>query len=412
MDYQQPTVSSLQKVEANHDVRDTHWPLIAGNENGASSFSFATTRWDPFVHADSGCTDDSTSYNPAANLRERFDQPVAVSSCYASSSPFTATPRQPFEPLDPHFLTSFEANNAVDRVAITRPQAQHLSGQVSVHRRPSSSMSVFSFKQPPQESRYYPQALSIEEKLALAQGEKDHNLQEWSGKNLITHHEARRNLVPRVMPKAEKTNALASIEHDKQHSQRALSKITEKVRKVFGRLCIKFTIDTEKDDESAHAQSPCASQPTYDLRFSTLSPAKLPPLPESTSAPSSQEFVDNSPHYHATHARTASSEDYFSQPPYPRTGIYYARRISPLASTSGAPSSSNSSIRARSPLAQEVQFRTNPETTFDSLLAPHKSGKGEVLKDSKYAQKVKTPKAGPSPSPKSKAKTRRLTKMP
>jgi hypothetical protein len=50
--------------------------------------------------------------------------------------------------------------------------------------------------------------------------------------------------------------------------------------------------------------------------------------------------------------------------------------------------------------------------TFDSLLAPHKSGKGEVLKDSKYAQKVKTPKAGPSPSPKSKAKTRRLTKMP
>jgi hypothetical protein len=54
-----------------------------------------------------------------------------------------------------------------------------------------------------------------------------------------------------------------------------------------------------------------------------------------------------------------------------------------------------------------VKFRANPETTFDSLLAPHKSGKGEVLKDSKYAQKVKTPKASPNLN----AKTKRLTKM-
>jgi hypothetical protein len=55
-----------------------------------------------------------------------------------------------------------------------------------------------------------------------------------------------------------------------------------------------------------------------------------------------------------------------------------------------------------------VKFRANPETTFDSLLAPHKSGKGEVLKDSKHAQKFKTPKASPNLN----AKTKRLTKMP
>ncbi|CAN9398047.1 unnamed protein product [Alternaria alternata] len=74
---------------------------------------------------------------------------------------------------------------------------------------------------------------------------------------------------------------------------------------------------------------------------------------------------------------------------------------------SGPPSSSDTSTRVRSPLLQEVKFRANPETTFDSLLAPHKSGKGEVLKDSKYAQKVKTPKASPNLN----AKTKRLTKM-
>ncbi|KAI5373221.1 hypothetical protein J4E82_008091 [Alternaria postmessia] len=109
------------------------------------------------------------------------------------------------------------------------------------------------------------------------------------------------------MPKVERTNALTTMEDDKQHSQRALSKLTKKV-----------------------------------------------------------------------------------------------------PSNSGPLSSSDTSTRVRSPLLQEVKFRANPETTFDSLLAPHKSGKGEVLKDSKYAQKVKTPKASPNLN----AKTKRLTKMP
>jgi hypothetical protein len=214
------------------------------------------------------------------------------------------------------------------------------------------------------------------------------------------------------MPKVEKINALAVIEHDKQHSQRTLTKMTEMVRKLFGLPRIKVTIDNMKDVESTYSQSRRASQSTYDLHSSTLSPPEPPPLPELRSTPSFQEFVNNTPHYNTSHMRAASSGDYFSQPRNPRTSTYNARRISLLASTSGPPSSSDSLPRVRSPLAQEVQFRVNPETTFDSLLAPHKSGKGEVLKDSKDALKVKTPKASPSPSPNSEAKTRGLTKIP
>lgn len=98
----------------------------------------------------------------------------------------------------------------------------------------------------------------------------------------------------------------------------------------------------------------------------------------------------------SAHMRAASSGDYFSlQPSYTQRKLgSHTRRISPLASSSScssssssssdsssfsSPSTADSSPRVRSPLAHEIQFRHNPAVTFDSFLAPHKSGKGEAF---------------------------------
>jgi hypothetical protein len=375
------------------ECRDDDWPLVAGNPDGASPSFFAASSRESLAHLVPGSTDDPTSYNLAPNLSEPFDQPVAVPFQDSSVTTFTATLQQCFEPLDPNFLTSFE--DLTYRSTNTDLQFQG-------HRRPSTPDSMWSYtpiRKPL--SRYYAEALSAEDKQALAQGEKNHNLREWSGEDLVTHHDARKGLVPHVMPKVEKSHALAGIEYDKQHSQRALSKMPEKVRHIFRRPRSSLTIDNAKDDEDARAHSGQYSQSTYDLRSS-----------ETSHTPSFQEDAEPHPHRHP-HARAASNGDYFSQSSGRRTSAYNTRRISPLASTSG-PASSNSSTRIGSPLSQEVRFRANPETTFDSFLAPHKSGKGEVFHDSENAMKVKTPKAShsPSPSPNLMAKARRLTKMP
>ncbi|KAF1836830.1 hypothetical protein BDW02DRAFT_566606 [Decorospora gaudefroyi] len=100
------------------------------------------------------------------------------------------------------------------------------------------------------------------------------------------------------------------------------------------------------------------------------------------------------------HTRAASSGDYFSQTPARRTA-HHSRRLSPLATSSGP--SSDSSTRVRSPLSQV--FQPNPETTFDSFLQPHKSGKGEAFRNAENAKKPKT-------SPEGSLKGKRLSKMP
>ncbi|KAA8618365.1 hypothetical protein PtrV1_07794 [Pyrenophora tritici-repentis] len=86
-------------------------------------------------------------------------------------------------------------------------------------------MSAFSFEQATtKKATYYSHALSSSDKLALAHGEKNHNHKEWTPKDLVTHHEARKDLVPGgVMPKMDKVRALAGIECDRQDSRRALA---------------------------------------------------------------------------------------------------------------------------------------------------------------------------------------------
>jgi hypothetical protein len=250
-------------------------------------------------------------------------------------------------------------------------------------------MSASSFEVSPKSQRYYAQALPAEDKSALSRGDKGHNLKEWSGKDLVAHHESRKALVPHVMPKVDKTNALAGIEHDKQHSQRALTKMADKVCKIFRAPRFKIT-DTTKEEEHAWLPAEHWNLSTTNLRSSSVSaPAPVsPPTP-----PFAVEGQGQS-----RHIRAASSGDYFSSQS-PRHRNRHSRRPSPLTS-SGPPS--DSSTRVRSPLAKEVQFRANPETTFESFLVPVKEG---------HKTKLVTPKASPEGSPQG-PRASRLSKMP
>lgn len=382
------------------EAGDENWPRVVDDSNRDSVFSFDAISREPLTYTVPGSTEGSTSYNVAANLSEPFDQPVAIPL-------FTSSVQECFEPLDTNFMTPFVTSNANNRSTSTNPQPRYRLTEASTHHYSGDSVSVFSWEEPAPGPRYYAQALSVEDLKALAQGEKNHNLQEWSSERLVTHHEDREVLVPRVMPTVEKMNALADIEHHMQQSQRTVAKTKEKVRNKLHIPRIGKTTDNTKDDEYTRSQFWRSSQLTYDLCSSMLPPS----LPQSTPTAPSEKY--GAPcHRRYSHTRAASSGDYFSQPSGPRTSAYNTRRISPLASPSG-PSSSNSSTRVRSPLKQEVLFRANLEATFDSFLVLHKSGKGEVLADSKNALKVKTPMASssPSPGPKAMTKVRRLTKM-
>ena len=252
-------MSSLRKKDVSHgEVHDNHWPPIVGAGDATSSSSFTVKQRESGVHPDSRVTDGYTSNNLAANMWEPFDQPVALPIQDAPSSPFTIPIREPFGPHGSHPLTSFGANKAADRTANSGSQNQHQSLGLNLHHRSSPSMSVLSCKQPRQQSRYYAQALSAEDRLALVQGIEDDSLQDWLGESANTRHDRPGDLVPRVMPKVERTNALTTMEDDKQHRQRALSKLTKKVRKFFGLSQVQTkiaSIDAKKDEESVYSES-------------------------------------------------------------------------------------------------------------------------------------------------------------
>ncbi|KAJ5065636.1 hypothetical protein J3E74DRAFT_202168 [Bipolaris maydis] len=231
--------------------------------------------------------------------------------------------------------------------------------------------------------RYYSTALSKEDRHALSHGEKNHNLQQWTGWDLVRYHESRRSLIPQVMPKVEKMKALADIDHGKQYSQRAMAKAKAKAKEY---------------QESTYTQS------THGHRSTSSSPAGLLASP-SRSPCSTSLALDSSNPRPSSSSSSSSNSDYFSHRPThgaSSSSYHYHRRICPLALSPGPPSDS-SSTRVRSPLAHQVSFQPNPNITFDTFLAPHKSGKGEVLHEVAGAKKGGAASA---------ATAKRLGKMP
>jgi len=321
MDYSPPIASAKGKMKAYDDeIGDENCPRVVDDSDAASDFSFDAIPREPLTHTIPGRTEDSTSYNVAANLSEPFEQPVAIPV-------LTSSLQEHFGPLDTDFLTPSVTSNAPKSSTSTSPQPRYCLEDSSAHRYSSDSMSLYSWEQPAPKPRYYAQALSVEDLKALAHGEKNHNLQEWSDERLYTHHGDRRGLIPQAMPLEEKMFALAGIEHEMQQSQPAVAKTKEKVRNKLHIPRIKKTTDNKKDEEHSRTQFWQSSQSTYDLRSSMLPP----PPPRSTPTTQPEEYEEpRSRRY--SHVRAASSGDYFYQPSSPRTSAYNTRRISPLAS--------------------------------------------------------------------------------
>jgi hypothetical protein len=241
----------------------------------------------------------------------------------------------------------------------------------------------------PDHSRYYSHALSAQDREALTHGELNHNLKAYTPKDVVLHHESRKELVPTGtggMQKIAKMEAIADIEQAKKDSQQVL---TQKARDTSLLPWFRLLDASGADNRLTYASQ--ATRSMYDLRSSHLSALQLrasalPPLLEKA-----RKFsFDASPPAPSRplHARAAS--DYFSQP------YHYQSPPSPLCPPSHAPS------RARSPLVPEaVRHTVDPSATFGSFLVPHKDGKGEVLLGSRDAKKEKMPKKGSKTTEKS-----------
>lgn len=242
---------------------------------------------------------------------------------------------------------------------------------------------------PVKKTRYYSYALSNEDKEALARGEMNHNLKEYSAKDMILHHESRKALVPHNTSKLDKIEVFANIEREKQYSQQAMDK---KVRNPANIPDIpRIFIINEHGHKQKLTDCEQTSQSMYDLRSSSApAPQLSPPVslsPPSVSPPLTRtwSFDASPPNTRLTHVRAASNGDYFSSRPIRRTRPERLRQpSSPVADTSN---------RVRSPLANELsRHQHNPEVTFDTFLVAHKSGKGEVVRGSDHAKKDKDSK--------------------
>ncbi|EAT76968.2 hypothetical protein SNOG_15593 [Parastagonospora nodorum SN15] len=88
---------------------------------------------------------------------------------------------------------------------------------------PTSSRSEYSALPPSQadNARYYDHALSKGDHDALIMGELNHNLRAYTPRDLVIHHESRKELVPQGIAGTDKLGemeAFAKIEQEKQHS--------------------------------------------------------------------------------------------------------------------------------------------------------------------------------------------------
>ncbi|KAH7392493.1 hypothetical protein BKA66DRAFT_567832 [Pyrenochaeta sp. MPI-SDFR-AT-0127] len=292
-----------------------------------------------------------------------------------------------------------------DTMTSNMEQCQQTSSSPSQDRRPS--LQDLPTRPRATKSRYYAHALSYEDRQALTEGESNHNLREWTQKDMVTYRESRKELEPLGLDKLNKTPMKADVEHKKKYQQSMVSKMADKVRQFTKLPCNKVAaIDQAKkeEEESLYTQLQHGSKSMYDLRASSAPTQQFPPvslLPPIVADQTLQE--------HHTHSRTVSNDEYLSRSTHPI--IRAPDRPSPLHFS--APSSASSS-RVRSNLSVEIlPFQHNPEVTFDSFLAPHKSGKGEVFRGSENAMKPKTAKAMENlPLDGSKSSRYRLSKMP
>ncbi|KAF2256871.1 hypothetical protein BU26DRAFT_394529, partial [Trematosphaeria pertusa] len=235
----------------------------------------------------------------------------------------------------------------------------------------------------PKKGRYYNNALSEEDKRALAVGEDNHNLKKWTLKDLARYHESRVELVPYGIENRDEV--IAGMMYEKRRSEQYLAR-------------------TEKENELTYNEQTRrqASKSMVDLRSVSAPVSMLSPL--SPVVAEQKPLLSPYSNHSGMHARHASTGDYFSARHNRQPSLQSRRSFL----SAGYPE------RVRSPLATEVRpYEYSPEITFDSFLAPHASGKGEAYRGAENAKMADVTGDASSNSIKAQgSRKKRLSKMP
>jgi hypothetical protein len=282
--------------------------------------------------------------------------------------------------------------------------------------------------------RYYATALSTEDKDALATGELNHNLKEWTPEDLLRFHDSRLNLihpgpedqkamVEQLMDEREKSEKFISELKKKKLVSHFLpffdsaSSVSQPMRPYRGNTSklsvsvVPLTDDEQACQQGAHMRS--SSAPVSPAFRSTDSSLSRPPIPSQLKSqtsvsglpsrdPHQVPFVeaDMHPSVRSWFGRSSSdleltrpqSEHDNRRPNGLRHSSYVTNELTPLGVPSGAP-----------------MHQARPAVTFDAFLAPHVLGKGEAFRGAPNALAETSEDSGSS----SKSKTcRRLSKMP
>jgi hypothetical protein len=314
----------------------------------------------------------------AATLREPLDMPV-----WEGAKSTNATSQQASRSFREHCRSSLPSpvQNVEQAAFPPLPPPSHVAAKASSQPQP-----------PATKGRYYSHALSDLDKHALAKGEENHNLKDWTPTDLLQYQDSRIELVPYCENRIE---VLTAIAQDKRCSEQFLLQVKttrqfllqlfngenfqvtadKKVRQSEGLPLIKLNPDqigniaTYNDAQATQRASlgSDATQSMIDLRLPS-SFVPMPPLPSSTlgKRPVSSNAGGGGLN-RRSRVRPSSNGDSFAG--------RHGRHSSSQSGNSTL--STNSSNRVRSPLVHEYKA----EVTFDSFLAPHRSGKGETFRD-------------------------------
>jgi hypothetical protein len=268
----------------------------------------------------------------------------------------------------------------------------------------NASVQSLSPKQP-KNRRYYSNALSDKDKTALAAGDLNHNLSEWTGDRLIQYHVSRIELVPYNDQRQE---IIADILDEKRGSERFILKSERQAKRFVSSPLTKLQMFKELRTHNTQTRNE-ASHSMVDLR--AVSTPSLLLSPTSSTSPTTQTSLEAFPFpamdaqnsRQSTSGSTSNNGDHF-----PSQSTRSSVVQSPYTSESSRDSSRNRGRAPdRRPLVRKADRNPNrvcsslpsealpyiakAHVTFDKFLAPHASGKGETHRDSVCIKKEERP---------------------
>jgi hypothetical protein len=249
--------------------------------------------------------------------------------------------------------------------------------------------------------RYYSYALAEEDKTALAVGELNHNLREWTPEGVRQFHDSRLDLIHPGPPGQKET--IAQIMDEREKSEKTMGS-TKRVSYMRRSLFRRNTVGNAYWTSNVNLRQ--AFQSTQDVRRSS---APVLPAPGSPMSPQSSISQTSTPTLIFTPAEgdgALAEEDeddedtQLAQVPG-RTYDYFAHPTSrkPSSASSQAQRSAGDRVSAyiASPLRPHAtpyrvpNHRPRPDRTFEAFLVPdltYKSGRALTLSESEIAEPV------------------------